>query len=234
MTRADFQLISLTPSGLVADCHQCRQPFDCMQAEVCDCVTREQTFRCPVCQACACEAPAEKRNAFWAASPPELWERRRERHAACSSRPQDLDSTTFPRPLAIIVDDDPLVRTIADRVLRNMGFSTLVTGNPEEGESLAISTLPDLVLTDALMPRMDGRQLCLNLKSDPATSGIKVIVMSALYRGTNYRNEAFREFHVDEYLVKPLKPGILLEAVQRLLPGLVTIAPSSNVRSVAS
>ena len=150
------------------------------------------------------------------------------------ARLQALDASSLPRPFALIVDDDPLVLTVAARALRAMGFTTLTNENPEEAWSIARTILPDLLLTDALMPKLDGRELCLRLKSDKRTSAIKIIVMSALYRGIAYRNEAFREFHVDEYLAKPIKPGVLREAVGRLMPAILRAHPHSNdVRSAS-
>jgi CheY-like chemotaxis protein len=65
------------------------------------------------------------------------------------------------------------------------------------------------VLTDALLPKLDGREIALRLKSDPATRAIKVVVMTALYKGTRYRIEAINSFGVDEYIEKPVDPGRL-------------------------
>jgi CheY-like chemotaxis protein len=78
---------------------------------------------------------------------------------------------------------------------------------------------PDLVLTDAFMPRVDGREMCGRLKSNPATSGLKVIIMTALYTAARYRSEAFRDFHADDYLSKPLEFKDLRAVLQKHLGG---------------
>jgi YesN/AraC family two-component response regulator len=63
-------------------------------------------------------------------------------------------------------------------------------------------TRPDIVLTDALMPKIDGRQLCRLIKTSDAS--IKVVIMTALYKSSRYRTEAMNTFHADEYLAKPI------------------------------
>ncbi len=231
---ANFQLVSSLPSGFEAPCYRCRQPVDFLKAAFCDCVTRERTLLCPSCGGCACEAPIKARNEFWVSGPPALWERRREEQSSGVERLQSLDPETIPRPLALIADDDPIVLAVAGRSLRAMGFTTLLTSDPEEALELANTMLPDLLLTDALMPRLDGRQLSLRLKSSPRTRHIKIILMSALYRGAVQRSEAFRQFRVDEFLAKPVKPGVLREAVDRLMPDLArTRQHSDDVRAAS-
>jgi CheY-like chemotaxis protein len=145
-----------------------------------------------------------------------------------------LDPALVPRPLALIVDDDPMVLAVADMALRAMGFVTLMTGVAAEAQALADALIPDLLLTDALMPRMDGRELCLKLKSAVRTENIKIVVMSALYRGTFYRNEAFAEFRVDDYFEKPVEPLALRKIVDRLLPEAARAHPHSNDLRAAS
>src|SRR5216683_2759866 len=64
------------------------------------------------------------------------------------------------------------------------------------------SSRPDIVITDALMPKIDGRELCRLIKRvDPS---IKVVVMSGLYTKSHYRVEAMHQFQADEYLAKPI------------------------------
>lgn len=144
--------------------------------------------------------------------------RRREDQKGGVGRLQSADPNAVRRPFALIVDDDPLVLAVAERAVRAAGYSTLITSNPEEAFDIAVALLPDVVLTDALMPRLDGRELCRRLKTSAWTRDVKVIVMSALYRGILHRNRAFKEFCVDEYLCKPIKPAVLRDALDRVLP----------------
>ena len=75
----------------------------------------------------------------------------------------------------------------------------------------------DVVLTDALMPKMDGRELSRQLKETHGNR-IKVILMTSLYKSPRYRNEAQHVFKVDEYLVKPLNYDELRDALRRVAP----------------
>lgn len=63
---------------------------------------------------------------------------------------------------------------------------------------------PQLVFTDALMPRLDGREMARRIKEDPDTAAAKVVVMTALYTNVKYRSEGFKVYKVDDYLAKPL------------------------------
>lgn len=202
-------------------CVACRISFDFVRAEFCDCLSTDRTFACPHCGSCACSELRAARNEFWEGAPRILWERRRQQANESMTRLQALDRDTVIRPLAMVVDDDPRVLQQAAAALHRLGFTTLLLDRPDAAAQIARSVVPDLILTDALMPQLDGRELCRRLKSDPETSSIRVIVMSSLYKGAVYRNEAFRTFLVDEYLDKPVRPALLQDAVQRLVPALV-------------
>lgn len=231
MTDPDFQIAL---PGFATPCFHCRIPFDSLIARWCECIARQRTLVCPRCGGCACDAPFNKRNEFWINAPAALWDRRRNEQKDSIARLHAIDPASLPRPFALIVDDDPLVLAVTERALRAIGFATLTNSNPEEAYSLAQAIAPDLLLTDALMPKLDGREICRRLKSDRRTRGIKIIVMSAIYHGIAYRNEAFKSFHVDEYLEKPIKPGVLREAVYRLMPGIARLHPHSNDVRLAS
>ena len=67
------------------------------------------------------------------------------------------------------------------------------------------------------MPKMDGRELCKMIKGDPEIKGTKVVVMTSLYTGVKYQNEGFKNFHVDDYIAKPLEFDKLKELLQKHL-----------------
>lgn len=217
----------------IVPCYQCRKMFDAVSAAFCSCIARERTFACSQCGGCACETYYRQRNEFWMAAPPALRVRRTAEQRDGVARLQTMDRQAVGRPFALVVDDDPLILEVAERAFRAFGFTTVVTRKPEEALEIASALLPDLVLTDALMPLLDGRELCLRLKSRAATRMIKVVVMSALYRGTTYRNQAFRAFGVDEFLAKPVKQVVLREVIGRLLPHVTLPRPHSGTMQVA-
>ena len=85
-----------------------------------------------------------------------------------------------------------------------LGYGLIVARNGTDGLALARSHRPDLVLTDALMPGLDGREMCRQLKTDAETRAIKVVVMTALYTAPRYQTEGIRHFQADQYVAKPL------------------------------
>lgn len=217
MTTPDMPAIAPLQIQMVS-CINCRSKFDLVPALFCGCIARERTFVCPHCAGCACHAAYSDRQKFLLNAPAVLHVRRREDQRKGVGRLQAVDRKAVQRPFALIVDDDPLVLAVAERAVRAAGYSTLVTSNPEEAFDIAVALLPDVILTDALMPRLDGRELCRRLKSSAWTKNVKVIVMSALYRGIIHKNRAFKEFCVDEYLSKPIKSAVLRDALDRVLP----------------
>ena len=102
----------------------------------------------------------------------------------------------------LIVDDDEEIRLIAEYTVQRMGYRTRTAANAEEALEIVKSSHPDIVLTDALMPRIDGRQLCRMIKG--IDSSIKVVVMTSLYTTSRYRVEAIHSFQADDFLAKPI------------------------------
>ena len=130
----------------------------------------------------------------------------------------------LPRPIVLVVDDDRVVHMIAARVLGSMPVSAVYAHDGAQALQMANELKPDLIITDALLPKLDGRELCRIVKTSPATAGCKVAVMTALYKAMRYRNEAFHTFKADEFIEKPLSPEKLRHLVSHLLGIAPTIA----------
>jgi CheY-like chemotaxis protein len=113
----------------------------------------------------------------------------------------------------LIVDDDRVIHSIITRALPHRTLLHAYDG--EEGLRIARDARPQLILTDALLPRKDGRELALAVKQGEDTAHIKVVVMTALYKGIRYRNEAIRDFMVDDYVEKPLSATMLRQLVEK-------------------
>jgi CheY-like chemotaxis protein len=125
-------------------------------------------------------------------------------------------STSSPQGLTVlIVDDDEEIRLIAEYSVQQMGYRTLTAANAEEALRIVKGSRPDVVLTDALMPNVDGRRLCrLIKKADPS---IRVIIMSSLVRTARYLEETFDTFQADEYLAKPIDFEKLRQVLETML-----------------
>jgi CheY-like chemotaxis protein len=116
------------------------------------------------------------------------------------------------------VDDEPGIRRMAAKAATRLGFGVIEAPDGVEGNNLARSHRPDVILTDALMPRLEGREMCRRLKADPETRDIKIIVMTSLYKGQRYRSEAMSDFGADGFLAKPLDPELLATTLRALVP----------------
>jgi CheY-like chemotaxis protein len=117
----------------------------------------------------------------------------------------------------LVVDDERDVLRVAGRVIQSLGYGLILAPNGEVGLELASRYKPELVLTDALMPKLDGREMGLRIKQSPETAGIKVVVMTSLYTNVKYQNEGYHRFKVDDYLIKPIDVGKLQAVLQKHL-----------------
>ena len=198
-------------------CFHCNQKFDANEALWCSCITSDPTVVCPSCQKCFCRATLDYRHGIWGGAPETFWDRKREQeaeNALVSSNPILPD---MKRPLVLVVDDEQTVLSIASRLIRSLGYSVLVAQNGEVGLRLAREHKPDLVLSDALMPKLDGREMCAMLKREPDTAMIKAIIMTAFTGAAKYKTTVLREYQFDEHLQKPVEYERLRSVLQRFL-----------------
>lgn len=196
-------------------CPSCGKPYDATKAMECNCLQPVRSYRCPNCAACFCSSQ-ETLDTFWRDAPPEMWQRRRTRTEAS---PAAINETpdTVKRPLVLFADDDPTGRAIATRVIQSLGYGCVVAVNGEEALAMAREYTPELIITDALMPRLDGREMGRIIKAErPAT---KVVVITSVYKDPRYKYEAMKDFAVDDYLPKPVKPAELRQVVTKHLGG---------------
>ncbi len=124
----------------------------------------------------------------------------------------------------LVIDDDRTVHTILAKMLEAFDGEILHAYDGAEGLGMAREHKPKLVLTDALLPRIDGRELSRAIKEDPAMCGTKVVVMTALYKGSRYRQEAFADFRVDDWVEKPLTPGRMKMIMEKMLGSAAGVA----------
>jgi CheY-like chemotaxis protein len=195
------------------NCHSCGKPFDAEPAEECSCLHPVRSFRCPLCKTCFCAAPGDYASKFWADAPAALWEKRKRRSAG-----QELNASPelIQRPMVLFADDDPVGRTIARQVITTMGLGIAVAENGDVALTMARAYKPDIIVTDALMPKLDGREMARMVKDElPAT---KIIVITSVYKDPRYKYEALKTFRVDDYLSKPIKPADLRHIIVKYLP----------------
>jgi CheY-like chemotaxis protein len=115
----------------------------------------------------------------------------------------------------LIVDDEPHMRRVTELSLRRGGYEILIGRNGREGLELARLRQPELIVMDVLMPEMDGLTALRELKNDPATAGIPVVLLSA--RGHILLPDEAGSCGAALFLTKPFSPTQLLAEVRRLI-----------------
>ncbi len=115
----------------------------------------------------------------------------------------------------VIIEDDPVIQEAVLDWLMFEGYETYGASNGREGIELVLSVLPDLIISDIMMPEMDGYQVLQHLQSNPSTSMIPFIFMSALADRQSVRQGM--NLGADDYLTKPFTNSELLGAVQSRL-----------------
>jgi CheY-like chemotaxis protein len=204
-------------SSHYVNCAYCQSPFNAMTTMWCSCLVTERSLVCPSCLKCFCRAPASYQERFWSSAPPALLERKREEHARASSVLPVMPTPQGPvvrHPLVLVVDDEAAILRLAIRVIKGLGYGVLWADNGFDALALAKAHHPELVLTDAFMPRLDGRELCRQIKEDPGLRGIKVMVMTGIYTTAADVQQGRRQYGVDDYLAKPIdfvELGLLLK-----------------------
>ena len=127
----------------------------------------------------------------------------------------------------LIIDDDELFRTMLNATLVHFGHSVVEAGNGAEGLDLFQRTSPDLVITDLVMPEMEGFELLMKFKKHHPHA--KLMVMSGGVRGqTADFLEMARRLGALGVLAKPFSADVLIKAIDALLPADKT-SPSQTV-----
>lgn len=115
----------------------------------------------------------------------------------------------------MIADDEPGVRALVRMTLDNEAYEIVEAEDGIQALRLARQLLPDLILLDVMMPGLSGLEVCAALKREGRTSGITIVMLSALAQ--DYDVEAGNAAGADTYFTKPFSPLQLLRRVDEVL-----------------
>jgi len=123
----------------------------------------------------------------------------------------------------LVVDDEQDILLLVRITLEAEGYEVITAVNGREAVDRLVADKPDLLVTDVMMPEMDGFEVLENLKQNVETEGIPVIMLTAR---TDAR-DMFRAWDMGTsiYLTKPFRPRELVAAVKRIFPGDGDIEP---------
>jgi two-component system, cell cycle response regulator DivK len=119
------------------------------------------------------------------------------------------------RQLVLVVEDYQDAREMYAAYLQFSGFDVAEAGNGIEAVDKTIELLPDIVLMDLALPRMDGWEATRRLKSDPRTRHIPVVALTG--HALAGHAEGAREAGCDSFVTKPCLPDALVTEIRRLL-----------------
>ena len=121
----------------------------------------------------------------------------------------------MPDSTVLVVDDDPVILKLLEVNFEMEGFTVLVAHDGEEGIEVARQDRPDVIVSDIMMPKRSGLELVTELKGDPDTSDIPIILLSAKAQNADVRSGL--DSGADDYVTKPFEPMDLVDRVNRLL-----------------
>lgn len=115
----------------------------------------------------------------------------------------------------LIAEDEKDIRELIAITLQFAGFEVISTANGEEAFRAAIKESPDLLLLDVRMPRMNGYDVCRQVKSHPKTKHIPVVFLSA--KGQESEVHTGIEAGAEAYILKPFSPDQLIQQIRKIL-----------------
>jgi CheY-like chemotaxis protein len=128
------------------------------------------------------------------------------------SKGQNGQSATPKDTSVLLVEDDRSLRRFMEIVLERAGYQVSSAQDGVEAMKIVLNGKVDIVITDAMMPHLNGYEFARFLRNSPQLSHIPIVILSALEPVGSQRTE-----RVDAFLTKPVAPEELLECLERVL-----------------
>lgn len=125
-----------------------------------------------------------------------------------------------PEPYILIVDDDPDILEGITTVLETQPYRLATARDGKECMEMMAQGLPDLLILDLLMPRMDGWGVIREMRSEPRYTQVPIMVLTTVVEDASrrrYELETGLAMDVQQYVQKPVMPADLLQRVEKLL-----------------
>lgn len=115
----------------------------------------------------------------------------------------------------LIVEDEESLLKLESILLTSRGYDVCSARNGKSAMAMLESEKPDIVLLDIMLPEMDGFEVCRQIKSNPQTSSIPVIMLTA--KKSREDMATGEQAGADWYITKPFKSAMVVETIQRFL-----------------
>ena len=115
----------------------------------------------------------------------------------------------------LIVDDEPDILELIEYNLKKEGYQVFTARNGQEAVSEAKRVLPDLIILDIMMPKMDGIEACRTMRAMPEFKNTFMVFLTA--RSEEYSEIAGFNVGADDYIAKPIKPRVLVSRINAIL-----------------
>ena len=115
----------------------------------------------------------------------------------------------------LVVDDTPSTRQLISGYLEKSGYEVIEALNGKDALEKAIDNQPDIVITDVVMPEMNGFELCRSLKKNPVTQNLRIVVCTSKNQDID-RLWGMRQ-GADIYLTKPFTKDDIMQAVESIV-----------------
>lgn len=121
-------------------------------------------------------------------------------------------SASHQRALILVVERNPVVQRLERYFLEQAGYTVEFATDGKSALERALELRPSIVVTEIMVPVLDGLSLCRTLKSDPRTAHARVLIFSHLHA-----EDRAQEFGADAFLLKPLSEELLIKTVEKLI-----------------
>ena len=126
----------------------------------------------------------------------------------------------MPGKKILVVDDEKKIRELLEMRLASEGYEVVLGQNGEEGVELAKRHLPDAIIMDVMMPRMDGADAVRLIQEDPATKHIPVLFLTSIITREEEQGQAFGiqlDASKHKFMAKPFDTPALLEEIRKMI-----------------
>ena len=148
-----------------------------------------------------------------------------------SSRSHDVEGAKV-----LVIDDEKEILLLLEQILKAEGFRVLTARDGQEGYEVFKKERPPLVISDAMLPKLHGFELCRRIKEE-SNQAAKVMILTAVYKKYKYKGKVEKEFNVDEYMDKPFQINEFLETFHKMARDVAEIpeeARAPNLEEVSA